>query len=38
MTGTNEAEGRRILGDAGIEALDTMEGAAERVVALVGGR
>jgi len=37
MSGTNEAEGRRILGEAGIEALDTMEGAAERVVTLVGG-
>jgi succinyl-CoA synthetase beta subunit len=38
MTGTNEEEGRRLLKEAGIDALDTMEEAAERVVALAGGR
>jgi len=38
MTGTNEEEGRRLLKEAGIDALDTMEEAAERVVALTGGR
>ena len=37
MTGTNEEEGRRLLKEAGIDALDTMEEAAERVVALTGG-
>lgn len=38
MTGTNEEEGRRLLKEAGIDALDTMEEAAGRVVALAGGR
>jgi len=38
MTGTNEEEGKRLLKEAGIDALDTMEEAAERVVALAGGR
>lgn len=37
MTGTNEEEGKRLLSEAGIDALDTMEEAAERVVALAGG-
>ncbi len=37
MMGTNEEEGRRILKEEGIEALDTMEEAAERAVRLVGG-
>ncbi|MCW3979324.1 MAG: succinate--CoA ligase subunit beta, partial [Candidatus Bathyarchaeota archaeon] len=37
LTGTNEEEGLRLLGEAGIDTLDTMEEAAERVVALVGG-
>jgi succinyl-CoA synthetase beta subunit len=38
MTGTNEEEGKRLLKDAGIDTLDTMEEAAEKVVALAGGR
>ncbi len=38
MTGTNEEEGRRLLKEAGIDDLDTMEAAAERVVALARGR
>jgi len=38
MMGTNEEEGRRILREAGIDTLDTMEEAAERVVALAGRR
>ncbi len=38
MTGTNEEEGRRLLKEAGINALNTMEEAAERVVALAGVR
>ena len=37
MTGTNEEEGKRLLKGAGIETLDTMEEAAEMVVALTGG-
>lgn len=37
MIGTNEEEGRRILKEAGIDTLDTMEEAAERVVGLAGG-
>ena len=37
MTGTNEEEGKRLLMGAGIETLDTMEEAAEMVVALTGG-
>jgi succinyl-CoA synthetase beta subunit len=39
MTGTNEEEGVRLLRGAGIDTLQTMEEAAERVVALSrGGR
>ena len=38
LMGTNEGEGRRILEEAGIETLETMEEAAERVVRLAGGR
>ncbi len=38
MTGTKEEEGKRLLKEAGIDALDTMEEAAERVVALAGRR
>jgi succinyl-CoA synthetase beta subunit len=37
MTGTNEEEGVRLLSEAGIDNLRTMEEAAERVVALAGG-
>lgn len=37
MMGTNEEEGKRLLEEAGIETLDTMEEAAERAVALAGG-
>jgi len=37
MMGTNEEEGRRLLMEAGINTLDTMEEAAERAVALAGG-
>ena len=37
MMGTNEEEGKRLLEEAGIETLDTMEEAAERAVALTGG-
>ena len=37
MMGTNEEEGKRMLKEAGIETLDTMEEAAERAVALAGG-
>jgi succinyl-CoA synthetase beta subunit len=37
MTGTNEEEGARLLRGAGIDTLQTMEEAAERVVALAGG-
>lgn len=37
MMGTNEEEGKKLLEEAGIDTLDTMEDAAERVVALVGG-
>ena len=37
MMGTNEEEGRRLLMEAGIDTLDTMEEAAERAVALAGG-
>lgn len=36
MMGTNEEEGRRLLMEAGIDTLDTMEEAAERAVALAG--
>jgi succinyl-CoA synthetase beta subunit len=38
MMGTNEEEGKRILAEAGIAALDSMEEAAEKVVTLVGGK
>ena len=37
MMGTNEAEGKAILREAGIETLDTMEEAAELAVRLAGG-
>jgi succinyl-CoA synthetase beta subunit len=37
LVGTNEEEGRRILGSQGISTLETMEEAAERVVSLIGG-
>jgi succinyl-CoA synthetase beta subunit len=37
MTGTNEEEGVRLLSEAGIDNLRTMEEAAERIVALAGG-
>jgi len=37
MMGTNEEEGKRLLEEAGIETLDTMEEASERAVALAGG-
>ena len=37
LVGTNEEEGRRILGSQGIPTLETMEEAADRVVSLVGG-
>ncbi len=37
MMGTNNEEGRRLLMEAGIDTLDTMEEAAERAVALAGG-
>ncbi len=36
MMGTNEEEGKRLLKEAGIDTLDTMEEAAARAVALVG--
>jgi succinyl-CoA synthetase beta subunit len=38
LVGTNEGEGRRILGSQGIPTLETMEEAADRVVSLMGGR
>jgi len=38
MMGTNEEEGRRILKEAGIDALDTMEEAATQAVRLAGGK
>jgi len=38
LMGTNEEEGRRLLKEAGIDTLDTMEEGAERVVALAGRR
>jgi len=38
MIGTREEEGRRLLEEAGIHCLDSMEEAAERVVSLIGGR
>ena len=37
LMGTNEEEGMCILKEAGIDTLETMEEAAERVVGLVGG-
>ena len=37
LMGTNEEEGIRILEEAGIKSLETMEEAAERVVRLSGG-
>jgi succinyl-CoA synthetase beta subunit len=37
LVGTNEEEGRRILGSRGIPTLETMEEAAERIVSLTGG-
>jgi len=37
LVGTNEEEGRRILQDAGIPSLETMEDAASRAVATVKG-
>ena len=37
MIGTREEEGRRLLEEAGIHCLDSMEEAAERVVSLLGG-
>ena len=37
LMGTNEEEGMRILKEAGIDTLETMEEAAERVVRLVKG-
>ncbi|MEM2126925.1 MAG: ADP-forming succinate--CoA ligase subunit beta [Candidatus Bathyarchaeia archaeon] len=38
LSGTNEEEGIRILREAGIEVMGTMEEAAERSVILAGGR
>jgi len=38
LIGTNEEEGRRLLKDAGIDSLDTMEEAAKLAAALSGGR
>lgn len=38
LMGTNEEEGRRILKEAGIEVLESLEAAAERVVEIAGGR
>jgi succinyl-CoA synthetase beta subunit len=35
LVGTNEEEGRRILTDAGIPVLDSMEQAAQRVVEIM---
>jgi succinyl-CoA synthetase beta subunit len=32
LVGTNEEEGKRILGEAGLHAFDSMEEAAQRVV------
>ncbi len=34
LVGTNEAEGKRILTEAGIHVLESMEEAAQRVVAI----
>jgi succinyl-CoA synthetase beta subunit len=38
LVGTNEAEGRRILTDAGIPVLDSMEEAAEKAVKIIKSR
>ncbi|TET56963.1 ADP-forming succinate--CoA ligase subunit beta [Candidatus Bathyarchaeota archaeon] len=38
LVGTNEAEGRRILTEAGIHVLDSMEEAAQMAVEIAGGR
>ncbi len=38
LSGTNEEEGIRILAEAGLEGMGSMEEAAERAVALSGGR
>lgn len=38
LVGTNEAEGRRILTEAGIHVLDSMEEAARMAVEIAGGR
>lgn len=38
LVGTNEAEGRRILTEAGIRVLDSMEEAAKMAVEIAGGR
>ena len=38
LIGTNEEEGRRLLKEAGIDSLDTMEEAAKLAAALSGGR
>jgi succinyl-CoA synthetase beta subunit len=35
LVGTNETEGKRILTDAGIHVLDSMEDAAQRIVEIV---
>ncbi|MBX6341601.1 MAG: succinate--CoA ligase subunit beta, partial [Thermomicrobiaceae bacterium] len=37
LVGTNQEEGRKILADAGLTAVDTMQEAAERVVAAARG-
>ncbi len=37
MVGTNQQEGRQILEDNGIHALDSMDDCAEKIVDLVGG-
>jgi len=38
LMGTNEEEGRRILREAGVEVLESLEAAAERAVEIAGGR
>jgi succinyl-CoA synthetase beta subunit len=37
LVGTNEEEGRKILQEAGIPSLETMEEAAERAIELAKG-
>ena len=37
LVGTNEEEGRRLLTDAGIHVLNSMEEAAQKTVALLKG-